>query len=445
MELETNPVGMVYGNGASHRATDVVREQAAALLGCTADELLLTRSTTEAMNSVATGIRWMSGDRVLTTDQEHDGGSLGWRHVARRHGVAIDRIEIATTDHDPGRIVDRLAAALTPKTRVVSVSHVITTTGLRMPIREIAALARSRGVLCVVDGAQALGHVPVDVRALGCDAYAACGHKWLLGPKGTGLLYISKDAEDRIQPVQREDGRRFVAHSTGIGSLPLIAGLGVAIEAAQARGAAAIERRILDLRARAYAGMQAIPKLTMAEPAVGIAGHRPRRRSCPGSVSVRRPARPAPRPASRDREDGREAVVQRHPPLAAHLQHRRRRGRRAGGDSRRAGAFGRRRLSTLTTARDGGRCRESRAARPGAAPRGRTRPLPPGERASDARRRARPMRVRSTLARIWLRTASASSSPCRMPTCAPSDDVWPLPCEATPPPAVVTRTSAMPK
>ena len=117
-----------------------------------------------------------------------------------------------------------------------------------MPIREIAALARSRGALCVVDGAQALGHVPVDVRALGCDAYAACGHKWLLGPKGTGLLYISKDAEDRIQPVQREDGRRVVAHSTGIGSLPLIAGLGVAIEAAQTRGAAAIERRILELR-----------------------------------------------------------------------------------------------------------------------------------------------------------------------------------------------------
>ena len=271
-ELETNPVGMVYGNGASHRATDIVRDQAAALLGCAADELLVTRSTTEAMNSVATGIRWMSGDRVLTTDQEHDGGSLGWRHVARRHGVAIDRIEIATTDHDPGRIVDRLAAGLTPQTRVISVSHVITTTGLRMPIREIAALARSRGVLCVVDGAQALGHVPVDVRSLGCDAYAACGHKWLLGPKGTGLLYISKDAEDRIQPVQREDGRRVVAHSTGIGSLPLIAGLGVAIEAAQTRGAAAIERRVLDLRARVYAGMQAIPKLTMASPPSGSLG-----------------------------------------------------------------------------------------------------------------------------------------------------------------------------
>jgi len=256
----------IYTGGAVHRATDDVRERAAALLGCTADELLVTRSTTEAMSSVAVGIVWASGDRILTTDQEHDGGSLGWRHVARRHGVTIDRVAIATTDHDPAAIVDRIAAALTPRTRVVSVSHVITTTGLRMPIREIAALARSRGALCVVDGAQAVGHIPVDVRALGCDAYATCGHKWLLGPKGTGLLYISREAEDRIQPVQREDGRRYVAHSTGLGSLPLVIGLGAAIDAAQAAGMPAVERRILALRARVYAGMQAIPALTMASP-----------------------------------------------------------------------------------------------------------------------------------------------------------------------------------
>ena len=265
-ELESNPVATIYNDGSVHRATDGVRERAAALLGCTADELLVTRSTTEAMSSVAVGIVWASGDRVLTTDQEHDGGSLGWRHVARRHGVTIDRVAIAPTDHDAAVIVDRFAAALTPRTRVVSVSHVITTTGLRMPIREIAALAHSRGALCVVDGAQAVGHVPVDVRALGCDAYAACGHKWLLGPKGTGLLYISREAEDRIQPVQREDGRRYVAHSTGIGSLPLVIGLGAAIDAAQADGLPAIERRIMALRARVSAGMRAIPTLTMASP-----------------------------------------------------------------------------------------------------------------------------------------------------------------------------------
>jgi selenocysteine lyase/cysteine desulfurase len=299
-EIETNPVGMIYGNGAAHRAVDAVHQQAADLLNCTVDELLFTRSTTEAMNSVATGIRWMAGDRVLVTDQEHDGGSLGWRHVARRQGVAIDRIAIATTDHDPGRLVDRVAAALTPQTRAISVSHVITTTGLRMPIREIAALARARGVLCVVDGAQAVGHVPVDVRALGCHAYAACGHKWLLGPKGTGLLYISADAEDRIQPVQREDGRRFVAHSTGIGSLPLIAGLGVAIEAAHGPGMAAVEARIMALRARVYAGLQAIPALTMASPPSAVLGT--------GLVAARVPdAHPAD--ALRDRLRDRHRVI----------------------------------------------------------------------------------------------------------------------------------------
>ena len=299
-EIEANPVGMIYGNGAGHRAIDLVHQQAAAFLGCTADEVLFTRSTTEAMNSVATGIRWMPGDRVLLTDQEHDGGSLGWRHVARRHGVALDRIAIATSDHDPARLVERVAAALTPGTRVVSVSHVITTTGLRMPIREIAALARSRGVLCVVDGAQAVGHVAVDVRALGCDAYAACGHKWLLGPKGTGLLYISKDAEDRIQPVQREDGRRFVAHSTGIGSLPLIAGLGVAIEAAQTPGMAAVESQIMSLRARVFAGLQAIPALVMASPRSAALGT--------GLVAARVPDS-HPADALRDRLRDRHRVI----------------------------------------------------------------------------------------------------------------------------------------
>jgi selenocysteine lyase/cysteine desulfurase len=299
-QLEANPVAMIYNNGDVHRQADAVRAQAAALLGCTADELLVTRSTTEAMNSVAVGIRWASGDRVLTTDQEHDGGSVGWRHVARRHGVEIDRIAIAPADHDPGRLVDRLAAALTPRTRVVSVSHVITTTGLRMPIREIAALARSRGALCVVDGAQALGHVPVDVRALGCDAYATCGHKWLLGPKGTGLLFISREAEDRIQPAQREDGRRFVAHSTGVGCLPILLGLGVAIDAVQAAGIVAIERRIMALRARVYDGLQAIPALTMASPPPGPHGS--------GLVAARLP-QTHPSDALRDRLRDRHKVM----------------------------------------------------------------------------------------------------------------------------------------
>jgi selenocysteine lyase/cysteine desulfurase len=269
LELEMNPVRMAYGDGDVHLATDRVRERAAALLGCTSDELLIARSTTDAMNTLALAVRLERGDRVLTTTMEHEGGSNGWRYRARRDGVVLDAVPLSPSDSDPEAVVRRFADKLTPSTRVISVSHVIAATGLRMPVAEIAALARTRGVLCVVDGAQAVGGLDVNVRALGCHAYAASGHKWLLGPKGTGLLFIDRDAGDAIDPVERQDGRRFVAGSTGMGSLPLVVGLGAAIDAAATHGLAAVERQVLALRNRAYAGLRGIPRVTPASPPPG--------------------------------------------------------------------------------------------------------------------------------------------------------------------------------
>jgi selenocysteine lyase/cysteine desulfurase len=270
-ELESNPVAMAYGEGPVQAAADRARALMASVLNCTADEILITRSTTDAMNSLAQGIRLNSGDRVLTTDQEHDGGSVGWRYRSRRDGVHIDVVPIAPTDHDPAAILQRFADAITPKTRVISVSHVITSTGLRMPIAEIARLAKSRGVFSIVDGAQAVGQIDVDVRALGCDAYATAGHKWLMGPKGTGILYVSREAAG-IEPVQWADGRTFIAHSTGVGSQPLAAGLAAAIEALRGRGLLAVERHNLALRNRVYAGLSAIPQLQVVSPPPGPLG-----------------------------------------------------------------------------------------------------------------------------------------------------------------------------
>jgi selenocysteine lyase/cysteine desulfurase len=268
-QLELNPATMSYNEGPVHAATNRVREQAAALLGCAADELLITRSTTDGMTTAALGTRLRRGDRVLTTDQEHDGGSVCWKYLARRHGIVIDVVPIAPLDHDPRAIVDRFARAMTSDTRVISVSHVITSTGFHMPIAELSALARAQGALCIVDGAQALGQIPVDVRALGCHAYAANGHKWLMAPKGTGLLYVSPDAAPGIEPVQREDGLTFVAHSTGMGSLPLIIGLGAAVERLMARGLPAVQGRIRALRDRAYAGLMRIPRLRVVSVPTG--------------------------------------------------------------------------------------------------------------------------------------------------------------------------------
>jgi len=242
-ELERNPVFEAYNDGPLHLQCDQAREQVAALLGCRSAELLITRSTTDAMNVLASGMRLDAGDHVLLTDQEHEGGTYCWTNLARRRGIVVDVIPIAPEDHDPAAIVARFARAIGPRTRVVSVSHVVSATGYCMPIAEIAALARAHDILCVVDGAQALGQMPVDVKALGCHAYAAPGHKWLMGPKGTGMLYLAPEAGDRVEPVQLEDGHRFISNSTGIGCLPLCIGLGAAAEAARKRGMASVHAR----------------------------------------------------------------------------------------------------------------------------------------------------------------------------------------------------------
>lgn len=268
-QLESNPVQMAYGEGAVHVTTDRVREQAATFLGCVPDELLITRSTTDAMNTLALGVRLRTGDRVLMTNHEHEGAEHCWTYLAARQGIAIDVANLPMTDYDPSSIVKRIAASITPNTRVISVSHVLTSNGVRMPIAEIAALARTRGILSVVDGAQAVGHIPVNVKALGCDAYAASGHKWLMGPKGTGFLYVRREAQADIAPVQHGAGSRFVSSAKGMGSLPLVAGLGAAIEAMTARGMASVEHDILALRSHTYRGLTQINKLRVLSPPDG--------------------------------------------------------------------------------------------------------------------------------------------------------------------------------
>lgn len=267
--LESNPVVAAYNDGAALAAAEAARSRAAAFIGCAADHLLITSGTTAAMNIVAGSVRLAPGDAVLTTDQEHHGGEAGWRYRARRDGVRIDRVPVPPGEQDAAAILARFAAAIRPETRIISVSHVLFSTGLRMPVAGIAELARSRGLLCVVDGAQAIGAFPVDVAAIGCHAYAASGHKWLLGPKGTGLLYVSPDAAGRIEPIAWEFGHNHVAESAGMGSQPLVAGLGAAVEAMQAIGMAEVERRILGLRNHAWRALAAVPGVTRASPPPG--------------------------------------------------------------------------------------------------------------------------------------------------------------------------------
>ena len=258
-ELELDPV--YYGYGPQENAMDLVREKAAAFLGCKTEELVLTKCTTDGINAVAQGLTFAAGDRILTTDQEHPGGRVGWDYVARRFGVTIDVVVIPPGENDAQAIINRFAKQITPRTRVLSFSHLLTSTGLFMPVAELSALARSRGCIAVVDGAQAVGGIAVNVKALGCHAYATSGHKWLLGPKGTGLLYLSEELGRTVDPIALQSGRAAYSESSGVTNIPGVLGLGAAIDYHQGVGIARIEAHNLNLRNRVYEALKALPVL----------------------------------------------------------------------------------------------------------------------------------------------------------------------------------------
>jgi selenocysteine lyase/cysteine desulfurase len=266
--LEANPVAH-YGRDTGQPLIEDTRTVAAEFLGCDLDELALTTSTTSGMNAIAQGLHLAAGDRVLVTDQEHSGGLHCWQYLMRHQGVQLDVVPIPRGEFRAAAIVSAMESGIRSDTRVISVSHVLSSTGLRMPIAEIAALAKSRGILCVVDGAQAVGGIRVNVRDLGCHAYATSGHKWLMGPKGTGLLFIAKDAQPVIRPMALEESYRTSSNGTGVVNLPGLLGLSASIRYLQSAGMTQVETHNLELRNMLADRLRSIDGLTLVSPPAG--------------------------------------------------------------------------------------------------------------------------------------------------------------------------------
>jgi cysteine desulfurase/selenocysteine lyase len=173
------------------------------------------------MNMIAEGLRLSPGDRVVTTDQEHHGGELCWRWLERRRGIAIDTVAVPPGTSDAQAILDASTKVITPATKVISFSHILYSTGLQMPVAELCALARNRGCLAVVDGAQAVAHTKVNVQDLDCDFYAFSGHK-LYGPTGIGVLYGRERLMEGLPPYQGGGGMidSVAFEGTEYGALP---------------------------------------------------------------------------------------------------------------------------------------------------------------------------------------------------------------------------------
>src|SRR5215204_6261990 len=171
---------------------------AAAIFGADGDEIALTHSATEGLGTALMGMTWDPGDEIITTFEEHPGLMLPLALLARRFGVIIRYADIG--DGGSG-VVEALARRITSRTRVIAISHVLWSTGAVLPLAEISELARQHELMVVVDGAQSAGQVPVDLHAMGIDAYAMAGQKWLCGPEGTGLLYVRRDRFADIAPT----------------------------------------------------------------------------------------------------------------------------------------------------------------------------------------------------------------------------------------------------
>ncbi len=171
----------------------------AAILGADIDSVALTHATTDGMNIAVWSVNWQPGDRAVTTTHEHAGALGPLVAVRDRYGIEIAFADVGDGGDDE-RTIGAFDEAIAPGTRLVVLSHVLFTTGARLPIERIAAIAHERGALIAIDGAQAVGAIPVAVSETGADFYAVAGQKWLLGPEGTGGLWASPMAIERTAP-----------------------------------------------------------------------------------------------------------------------------------------------------------------------------------------------------------------------------------------------------
>jgi selenocysteine lyase/cysteine desulfurase len=213
---------------------EAVRSKAAALLDCSPEEIALIHNTTEGMNLVASSLDLESGDEVILGDHEHTSGTIPWKYWQEPKGVKLVRPTLPILPADPEEIVEVYRRAITARTKVISMCHIVNTNGMILPVKEVSAIARELGILVAVDGAQAPGMISVDLHDLGCDFYAASAHKWLLSPKGVGLFYARSESQKYLKPLivcrgwEDESIRRLENYNTR--NLPEVLGLGVAVD-----------------------------------------------------------------------------------------------------------------------------------------------------------------------------------------------------------------------
>jgi selenocysteine lyase/cysteine desulfurase len=267
-EIASNPAEKMWGPVGNR--LEEVRGKAAALLGVGPDDVALTRNTTEGISCVGLGLGLTAGDEVITTDQEHPGGSGVWQFLETR-GVRRVTVPVPIPPAPWDSFLEKLSAAFTAKTKVLALPHVTFGTGHLLPLQEAAALAKQRAVPLCVDGAHPPGMMPVNLQALGCATYAASSHKWLLSPPGTGTMFVAPEARERIAP-QIFTGTGFTGKTArryddfGTRDVAQVLAQGEALDFHRLVGAERVWRRIQKLSQHLRSGLQSIPRVRILTP-----------------------------------------------------------------------------------------------------------------------------------------------------------------------------------
>jgi selenocysteine lyase/cysteine desulfurase len=257
-----------------------VRAGLAAYFNVTADEIAIVRNTSEGNNTIVGGVPLVRGDEVVLFEQNHPTNSVAWDVRAARDGFTVRRVAIDGTLASPEEIVDLFANALSPRTRVLSFSDVSNSTGIRMPARELCTMARSRDIHVHIDGAQTWGALVRDLRDIGCDSYAASAHKWFMGPKEAGVLFVRAERIPTIAPNIVGIGWGNTAETTATGARKfetlgqrndaVLAALATALEFHELIGPAAIDARLLELARALKSGLAAMPGAHIVTPSPDV-------------------------------------------------------------------------------------------------------------------------------------------------------------------------------
>jgi len=260
------------------------RQAIARLLNAHEDEVALTDNTGEGLNIICYGLNWQPGDEIITTNHEHISLLAPLYQLRQRYGVVIRVADLGPNAERP--VHAAVAELITPRTRLIAISHVTWTTGARLSLSEVGALGREHGIPVLVDGAQSAGAIPIDIHALNIDFYAIPGQKWLCGPDGTGALYARREAlkyatSTYVGYWSTEDmhGEDWTIHANA--RRFEVGGRQTAAVAAQATSLNWLEQtvghqwlfaRIAELNAYAFRVLQTVPGLQLLTPNPGASG-----------------------------------------------------------------------------------------------------------------------------------------------------------------------------